>query len=292
MWAPQALGVAFRATEIALTCTAVQGAGAGGGSVVVVGATYFDPRPTERRTVGVVARTRGGQWVTEGWNGRAITDSTLGGHGWTHVASNGGVTLLAGGDSGNVLLLSGRTGWTRLPAPPAEFERIVVTGAGSPVLVMQDGFARLVQGQWRMVGGPPQQQAAPSANTQAEIERLQQRMSALGEQIQRAGGMPTAAQMQELQALSMRMMALQTGQSPDASLQELSQGAQAQGQQALAAAQRQMTLQFASQPGVFAPRTGADFYVSTRNAAVMHVTGEQSRIVYSMACQSAPQLCR
>lgn len=286
-WQQQQLGVAFRAVGFSGTCSAVQGAGLGGLSIA--GAAYFDPRPTERRSAGVVARLAGGTWTAQGWNGQAITDPRIGAAGWQGFATNGGVTLLWGMDSLPVLQLVRGTAWTRLPAPPAEITRVLVTADGSPVLIFSDGFARLAAGQWRAVRASSGQQQA--GGNQAEMDRIQRRMEALGNEIQRSG-MPTQAQIQELQRLQMQYMAAQTGSSPNASMQDVMAAQQQQVQAATAQAVRNMALQFGEAPGVMAARTGSDFYVATSGSAIVRITGDVPRVVYSVACQTQPALCR
>lgn len=276
-WTPQTLPVNFRASSLTLNCGGVTAAGGGSGGPMVVGTTFFDPRPTERRTVGVVARFQNGAWTTQGWNGRTVTDSQLGGNGWTSAFTNGSATLLAGGDSGNVLLLSGRTGrWTRLPAPPAEFQRAILLGDGTPVLLMRDGFAKLMAGQWQVTGGTQQ----GSQRNEAAMERIRARMEAISREIQ--AGRATQANITELTQLQQQYMQAATGQS--GTTEQIMQ-------QQLGQARQNAALAFGDNPGVFVPRTGTDFYVATGNGSIVRVSGTSATIIHSPMCASSPQMC-
>jgi len=277
-WQPQTLPVAFRVAGFGGSCP----------SITIAGTAFNDPRPTEVRTAGVLARLNAGTWTAQGWNGQLINDPQVGLNSWWGVASNGGVTFLWGGDSTPVLQTLRGTTWTTLPAPPApEIQRVLVTADGSPVLIYSDGFARLTAGQWRRVGGQPQQ--SQTGNTQ-EMERVQRRMQALGEEIQRTGN-ATAAQIQELQRLQMQYMALQSGQNANAPMQDVMKAQQQQAQNQMAQAARQLALQFGDMPGVTAARTGSDFYVATSGGAIVRVTGNEPRVLFSPACAYNAALC-
>ena len=255
-WSGERLSIPFRAAGIALACP----------DVWIAGATYFDPRPDQRRNAGVLMRRSGGSWTMTGWNGRAMTDPAVGGASWTSIALGGGSTLLAGvGDNGPVAIASGRTGgWRPLPplsVPGVERDgyRFILGADGTPVAVFENGFARLVNGQWAVTAAGDAGNGGMSRSTEAEMERL-------GRQLQA----DIAAGRQPSQDLIRRMS-------------ELSQGMQQATGRIVAAAGRAQRLAFGSRAAAW-PAGGGDFYVA--GAKIFRVRGNESAVVYEELCRA------
>lgn len=301
-WHVQRMPLAFRPTAIAGSCP----------DLVVSGISYFDPRPDQRRDVGVVARLRGGQWATSGWDGRRMTDEQLGGTAWLGAAGTGGVAVIWG--QNKALISRGGGAWTPLGGVPAAVA-MVVTMDGSMAAIHPGGFSRWVSGsQWRTVGqgaletaagnalGATAQQVSAAQNNAtgrdtAAIRRINERMEAISRAMP-ANGQPTSAQLTEMMQLSQQLMAANGGSMlpPGMNMQQMQQ-MQAQGQAAADEAQRNrsamsrnMTLRFGERPVAVGGR-GADFYVAGEGG-VMHVTGDVSKLVFTQTClypqQGAP----
>jgi hypothetical protein len=257
-WTSQPAPVSFRSAGIAVSCP----------EVLIAGATFFDPRPDQRRLAGVLMRRAGGAWTLSGWNGRAITDPQVGGASWTSVSAGGGAILLAGrNDQGPVLLLGGRGGaWRALPAPPLgdadpRSIRFTLGSDGTPLLVFDKGYGRWVGGQWAI--------QAATAQTSGSSESQSQQMAALAQQMQAQiarGQQPTQAQIQQMQ--------------------QMGQGIQAQSSAMMAAASRNSGLMFGNNPAVWA-LSSADFYVADERGNVRHVAGDVSQVVWSSLCGNA-----
>jgi len=286
-WSVQRLSLSFRASGIAGSCP----------DLVIAGIAYWDPRPDQRRDVGVVARLRGGQWTTAGYDGHRVTDEQLGGTGWTSVTGTGGMAIIAG--RGKVLISRGGGTWTPLNGVPDALA-LVVTMDGSVAAVHAAGFSRQASGAWRTVGqgametaagsayqNSAQQAAAPRAGTDtAAVHRIQARLEAISRAVP-PNGTPTAAQMSEMMQLSQQLMVANggAGQMNIEQVQQIqaqAQAAQAESQRNQTTAQRNAGLHFGDHPAAFGA-TGSDFYVVGEGVA-MHVSGDVSRVVFTSAC--------
>jgi len=265
-WTLERAPFAFRAASMALACASVSGSG--GGGPIIAGAAYFDPSPAQRRDIGVLMRRSGQSWTTQGFDGRAMTDPQIGGASWTSVASCGGATLLAGRNSQGqvVVLLSRGNAWSPLAPPtvanvePGDF-RFTVACDGTTLALFPTGFARYVNNRWAVVTADVTA-GQPSAADQAEYAQLAQTFAAAAQR----GQQLTAEQLQRFQALTEQVMAASTNMA--------------------SAAARAATLAFGDDLAVWAP-TAANFFVASRNRAVMHVTGDNSEVVWSSLCGMA-----
>jgi hypothetical protein len=246
----QRLGVAARAAGLVAACP----------GLVFAGASYFDPKPNERRNVGVVARVRAGTWTLSGWNGQHVTDPMVGGTSWSRIAGGGGTIALMGiGDNGErAIVVSSRAGgWTRVPAPTdlprnADLDRAAFGVAdGAPVLVFRDGFARWVGGQWQVVTAETRNAGMEDASRQMQALNLRQ------------GQVPTPEQIRQIQ--------------------QIQQAALAQMGNIQAMAQRAMALQLGDDPAIWAPASGG-FYVATEHGRVVRITGDDARVAFDQMC--------
>lgn len=274
-WSLVQLSTSFRAVGIAGTCP----------DLVIAGTAFLDPRPDQRRNVGVVARLQGGSWNLSGWDGRRITDEQLGGTAWVSVSAAAGSVLLLGGEQKNVLLRWSRGAWTRLTPPTGEFEAVILGGDGSPIVVSSTGFARQVGGQWRSVGqGNVSAMPATTAPPvdQAALDRVTARLQALAGKMQRGQAL-SQAEMAEFQQLSQQAQQTAFGGRSIEQIQADAQRQAAQAQAAQGAAVRNQTLAFGERPAVFGG-PGTDFYVASSEGSVMHVSGETSRVVFDHLC--------
>src|SRR5512135_474010 len=114
-WTAASLPLPFRANALALA----------GRDVLVAGLVYYDPQPSERRQVGVVARWSGGRWTTAGWDGQKSADPVAGAAGWTGLAASG-ATLLAFGqreDGTTAIAISGGGDWALVPPAASAMSR-------------------------------------------------------------------------------------------------------------------------------------------------------------------------
>ncbi len=145
-WTATALPLPFRANALALA----------GGDVVVAGFVYFDPQPSERRQVGIVARGSGSRWSAAGWDGQRVTDPVLGSAGWSSVSVSGATVLLFGQreDGTRAAAMSTGAAWTLLPPAASamsrtQVERVALAGDATPVALYEgSGFARYTGGRW------------------------------------------------------------------------------------------------------------------------------------------------
>ena len=287
-WTVQRLPLAFRPTAIAGSCP----------DLVVSGIAFFDPRPDQRRDIGVVARLHGGQWTATGWDGRRVTDELIGGTAWAGAAGTGAVAMIWG--RGKALISRGGGAWTPLVGAP-EAVTMVVTMDGSMAAIHEGGFSRWAGGsQWRTVGQGATDNSATNAymatvqTTQAgrdtaAIRRITARMEAISHSVPN-GGQPNAAQVGELMQLSQQLMVANGGAPTMAQMQQMSaqtQAVQAEQQRNQTASERNATLQFGGRVAVFGGR-GSDFYVAGESH-VWHVTGDVSKLVFVDMCYLAPQ---
>ena len=240
-WTATPLPLPFRASALALA----------GRDVVVAGVVYYDPRPSERRQAGVVARWTGGRWATTGWDGQKVADAVVGAAGWTRVSAAGSTVLLFGQreDGTGAIASSSGAGWTLLPPAASAMSRtrirlVALAGDATPVALYEgDGFARFASGRWTAVSG----QAA-----MMQMMYGQPQPGATAEQQQQA-----AARQQQLMAqlqsnpmmMALRMQAF-----------DMSRAAAVWGTSA------------------------ADFFVVTEGGRIVHVTGDQATIAYDAAC--------
>jgi len=240
-WTASALPLPFRANTLALA----------GRDVVVAGLVYFDPQPSERRQVGVVARWSAGRWTTTGWDGQKVSDPVVGAAGWTGLSAGGGTLLLFGErEDGTKAIASGSGGtWSLLPPAASAMSRTRVTwvtlaGDATPVAFYEGGgFARYAGGRWTVV------------SAQADMMRMMTGQPAPGatpEQVQQA-----AAERQQLMA--------QMQANP------------------MLMAVRMQAADLSHARGVWGSGA-ADFYAVTDAGRVIHVVGDQPTIVYDAAC--------
>ena len=241
-WTATAGPLPFRANALALA----------GRDVVVAGFVYFDPQPSERRQVGVVARWNGAAWTTAGWDGQKMSDPVVGSAGWTGIAAAGGTVLLFGErEDGTKAAVTGRAGaWSLLPPAASAMSRtqvrwMTLAGDATPVALYEGGgFARYVAGRWAVVSAQADmmqalygQQAQPGATPEQQQQQAAQRAQLMA-QLQ-ANPMLMAVRMQ---AFDMSRARAVWGVSAD------------------------------------------DFYVATGEGRVIHVSGDQATIVYDAAC--------
>ncbi|HEY2806174.1 MAG TPA: hypothetical protein VGI92_09980 [Gemmatimonadales bacterium] len=290
-WSSQRMGFAFRVAGVSGSCP----------NLVMVGTTFFDPKPTEVHQVGVLARLQGGSWTTSGWNGHSIDDQDIGGTGWTGINSGSDGTLLLRGGPNNSTLLMGHPGsWSRL-SPVGDYETAVMT-SGGPVLIRKDGFSRWTGGSWQDVGQAQMQAPAAMAGMgmggvtmgrpdTAKLRSLAKQADSIQRSVPR-GEQPNGQQMQALMAISAQMMQAQGITQPGAmnpqQAQQMAQAAQqqrAQMQQMTAQGARNQTLNFMEHPVVYV--AGADFYVATQGGGIMHVTGDSSHLIFDQMCLQA-----
>ena len=253
-WTASPLPFPFRASALALA----------GRDVLVAGVAYFDPKPTERRQAGLVARWTGGRWVASGWDGQRVSDAVVGGAGWTGLSSAGAALLLFGqkDDGTRVIATSSGGAWSLLPPAASsmsnlQVRRVALVGDGTPVALFDgDGIGLFKDGSWSVTSSQevmrqmmyPQPQPGATPAQQQEAARRQQQLMA---QLQ-ANPMLMAARMQ---AYNMS-------------------GAQA----------------------VWGP-SADDFYVATEGGRIVHVAAGQAAIVYDATCAdpstaSANPICR
>lgn len=295
-WSSQHITPTFRPSGIAGRCP---------GDLVITGISFFDPRPDQRREVGVVARLRAGSWVASGWDGRRINDELLGGTAWTGAASGAGAVLIWG--RGTALISRAGGAWTPLAGAPAAVA-MTVTAEGSLVAIHAAGFSRLAGGQWHTVGqgametsatnalvATSRQAPAPSAaagRDTAAVRRITARMQAISHSIP-DGGMPNQAQMTEMMQLQQQLMAanggsIMPGGMSMEQIQQMSaqaQTAQAEAQRNQGVAARNATLRFGENPAVFGG-PGSGFYVAGADN-VFHVSGDASKVIFTRSCLGA-----
>jgi hypothetical protein len=186
-WTGAPLPMGFRANALALQ----------GGDVLVAGFVMVDPTPSERRTYGVVARRRAGQWSMTGWDGKAVSDRLLAGAGWSRLYAAGTTLLLVGAqeDDTPVLALATGAAWTLLPPAVSAMggARVAFAFLGAdrtPVaLNAGGGLERYAAGRWTAVEAANpyamamQAQQNPQAAAQLNPEAMMVQMLAwdLGE---------------------------------------------------------------------------------------------------------------
>lgn len=295
-WTPQRLPFAFRPTGIAGGCP----------DLTIAGTAFFDPRPDQRRDVGVVMRLQNGSWVPSGWDGRRVTDETFGGTAWTGVSALNGCTMLRGGPNNAVLTMSCRGGpWQRLN-PTGEYTTALLT-YGGPVVIRRTGFSSWMAGSWHNVGPGPQGEYSTQGGQQmqqmmtptgqvdsARVRVLQARMDSL----QRAIGDrdPNGQQMQLMMQLSQQMMqasglagnlaAMQRDPSRMQAAAAQAQRDQKNNEQVTSQAQRNARFTFGDRP-VATPASGGGFYVVAGGSAIVRVTGDEPRVVFNVMCTTA-----
>jgi hypothetical protein len=290
-WTPQRLPVAFRPTGIAGGCP----------DLTIAGTTFFDPRPDQRRDVGVVMRLQNGSWVASGWDGQRVTDETLGGTGWTGAWAINGCTMLRGGVDNAVLMMSCRGApWQRLN-PRGEYRNALLT-FGGPVILRENGFSTWSMGSWhdvtpgpdgematqgardiqKAMGGTGQTDAARVAVIQGRIDSLQR---AIGNKD------PNPQQMQLLMQLSQQMMqasgmgsAMQNNAQIQAAMAQQQRDTE-HNQQVMSQSQRNALFRFGNHP-VATPAVGGGFYVAA-NSYITRFTGDQPRVVFTALCTMA-----
>lgn len=181
-WTAAALPMGFRANSLALQ----------GADVLVAGFVMADPTPSERRTFGVLARLRAGQWALTGWNGKAVTDQVLAGGGWSRLYVAGTTVLLSGEREGGTHALAQSAGaaWTLLPPAVSAMggARVAFAFLGAdrtPVaLNAGGGLERYTAGQWTAVAAANpyamalQAQQNPQAIAQMNPEAMMTQMLA------------------------------------------------------------------------------------------------------------------
>ena len=261
-WTVEQTPFPLRPAGLSLTCAGVAGAGPAG--LTVAGTAFFDPSPQQRRVAGTILKRSGGSWTSQGYDGRAVTDTLLAGASWTSVATVGTVTLLAGQDpnGGLRLLLSRGNAWNNLAPPtvpnvePADF-RFTLAGDGTPIAVFESGLARYSGGRW-VVTSAGEVSLGMSAAEQAEYLQLAQNMG--------QGRQLTQQQMQRFQELAMKM--------------------QSAGMNMAAAATRAGSLTFGRDPAAWSA-SAATVLVASQNQSIVRVTGDSAEIVWSTVCTMA-----
>ncbi len=241
-WTVTPLPLPFRANALALA----------GRDVVVAGYVYYDPQPSERRQVGVVARWNGAGWTTAGWDGQKMSDPVVGAAGWTGISAAGGTLLLFGErEDGTKAVVAGRGGaWSLLPPAASAMSRTQVTwvtlaGDATPVALYEGGgFARYADGRWTVV------------SAQADMMR-----ALYGQQAQ-PGATPDQ---QQQQAAQRQQLMAQMQANP------------------MLMAVRMQAFDMSRARAVWGTSAG-DFYVATGEGRVIHVSGDQATIAYDAAC--------
>lgn len=233
-WTAAALPLPFRANALALA----------GRDVLVAGFVYFDPQPSERRQVGVVARWSGSRWTTTGWDGQKADDPVAGAAGWTGLSASGAGVLLFGQreDGTTAIAMSGGAGWTLLPPAASAMSRtrvvrVALVGDATPVALYEGGFARFAGGRWTPVSG------------QAEMMRMYQPQPGATAEQQQA----QQARLQQLAANPYLMAA------------------------------RMQAFDMSRARAVWGTSAN-DFYVASGEGRVVHVVGDNPTIVYDVAC--------
>ena len=269
-WSVERAPQSFRAAGIATTCVT----GSGGGGIAIAGATFFDPRPDQRRRAGVLLQRNGAAWSARGYDGHGINDQTLGGTAWTGITGCGSSLLLAGeGEGGAVMLRSTGSGWSRVPAPQIPNDdnnrspRVALACDGTALTAWNGGFGRLANGQWAMNSGSANGQGATMTMQQLApiYASFMQRVMALQQQ-----GRAIPRAMQD----SMQMM------------QRMMQGASGQ---MMAAAQQSQSLAFGDRPAIWGP-SGSLFYVASEQGRVFRVSGDSSSAVWDASCVQMPTM--
>ena len=271
-WTSERAPQAFRAAGLTATCTTVTGQG--GGGIAIAGSTYFDPRPDQRRTAGVLLQRSGSTWVTRGYDGRGINDQTLGTVGWTGITGCGATLLLSGeADGGPVMLRSSGSGWTRVPPPTIpennggnREHRVAITCDGTPVVTWSGGFGRYVNGQWAMVTGTSAQGAQLSMEQLGPIyASFMQRFMNLQQ-----SGRAVPRAMQDSMVMMQRMIQGASGQM-------------------MAAAQSQQGFMYGDDAATWGP-SGSLFYVATEQGKIFKVAGDSSAVVWDAMCVQMPSM--
>jgi hypothetical protein len=240
-WTAAALPLPFRANALVLA----------GRDVVVAGVVYYDPQPSERRQVGVVARWSGGRWSTVGWDGQKVADPVVGAAGWTGLSASGPALLLFGQreDGTRAIAMSSGGAWTLLPPAASAMSRtqirwVTLAGDATPVALYEgDGFARYAGGRWTAVSGQASMMQMMYGQPQPGATPEQQQQQAARQQ----------QLMAQLQSNPM-MMALRM-QAFDMSRAQAVWGT-----------------------------SSADFYVATDAGRIIHVVGDQPTIAYDASC--------
>ena len=240
-WTAAALPLPFRATALAMA----------GREVVVAGYVYYDPQPSERRQVGVVARWSAGAWTTTGWDGQKVSDPVAGAAGWTSLSTAGGTLLLFGSreDGTKAIATSSGGAWTLLPPAASAMSRtqvkwVTLAGDQTPVALYEGGgFARFVGGRWAVV------------SAQADMMRMMSGQPDPG---------ATAEQQQQAAAQRQQLMA-QMQANP------------------MLMAVRMQAMDLSRARAVWGTAAG-DFYVTTEEGRIVRVVGDQATIVYDAAC--------
>lgn len=270
-WTKENAPMAFRAAGMTFNCVTVSGSG--GPGITSVGTAYWDPRPDQRRSAGVLLRRSGGAWTSTGFDGRSVTDPQIGGTGWTGITVGGGATLLSGmnGDGSIALLLGRGNAWTSIPAPTApeqeaEDFRFSLSGDGTPLTVFGDGYGRYVSGAWAITSAKAMSSGnfGMSAADQSRYAQLAQQLSAAAQ----GGRQLSQQQITEFQQLQQRIM-----------------GAQ---QNIVTASQRMQGLGFGRDAYIWAP-SATHIWVATQNNNINHVTGDSSAVAWSTHCGLVPQ---
>jgi hypothetical protein len=262
-WTQTPITPPFRVSDLYLVC----GAGAGGAEVAVAGVAHFDPVPTVSRSAGVIARLRGGAWTTTGFDGQRATVPALADLGIERYCAGAGGTHAAirRNDGSPALLRQSGTSWSVLAPPELPPGSDIVDATWvlardcTPLVVFNQGIARLVAGQWHVVAPG----VAAQAQMQTEQQRAQQMMQGLNLQ---PGQMPTPEQMRQIQAIAMAQAAHQE-----------------QSQQTMQAVMGSQVWNFGIHAAAWAP-TGADFYVSSRDGRFVHVVGDSAVTIGDLVC--------
>lgn len=284
-WSSSRLPFAFRVSGVAGGC----------GNLVMVGTTFFDPKPTEVHQVGVLARLQGSGWATSGWNGRSVDDQDIGNNGWSGISVANGTMLMRGGPNNSILMMGRPGSWTRLQ-PSGDYETALMTGDG-PVLIRKDGFSRWSNGAWHDVGqaqptGPAAMSGMNMGMTTGQPDTANLRvLAARADSIQRSiprGQQPSPQQMQALMAISMQMgqaSGVRMGPMTPQQAQQMAMAAQQQQQQIQqmqTQGARNQTLNFMEHPVTF--NAGNSFYVATEGGGIMHITGDSSHLIFDQMC--------
>ena len=172
-WTATPLSLPFRANALVLQ----------GADVLVAGMLMNDPTPGERRTRGVLARLRAGQWTFSGWNGQAVTDAVLAGAGWSRIFVNGSTVLVAGerDDGSKVMAMHSGGAWTLLPPAVSamsgqSIQMAFLAADGVPVALNDGpGLSRYTGGRWAPVTPPnPMAMAMQQAQQMQQPQNMQQ----------------------------------------------------------------------------------------------------------------------
>lgn len=229
----------------------VNGLALSGPDVLVAASVSYEPRPGDRRTVGVLGRMSAGRWTMSGWDGQRVSDEVAGGAGWKSISVGGSSVLLFGERTDGtpaIALSSGGGAWAMLPPAVSAMSRTGIQAAfafgdGTPVALYDGpGFARYASGRWTPV--------VPTTPQQMMMHMMQQQQPGVPPPPQQQQQMMQMQQMMQNPMMMMVMMA-----AYDMSDARGAWGASAN-----------------------------DFYVLAGEGRIVHVVGDQVTIAYDQSC--------